>query len=92
MQTTLALARFAAWTDEVVTDRVVNGVGPLVSGLAAGSAEADEWIIDRGVTLASAAPVAVGRWVRRLHTGLVQTYAVVLFGVVVAGLILIVVW
>ncbi|NLG67968.1 MAG: hypothetical protein GX496_00165 [Firmicutes bacterium] len=89
---TRALARLAAWVDEAIIDGIVNAVAPLVSGLAAGTVEVEERGIDLGVMLVSATPVVVGRRLRRLHTGLLQTYAVVLFGAAVVGLVLMLIW
>jgi NADH-quinone oxidoreductase subunit L len=50
-----------------------------IEGLAADSGAFDKSVIDRTVDIVGGVPAFVGRWLRQWQTGLVQSYAAIMF-------------
>jgi NADH-quinone oxidoreductase subunit L len=70
-----ALCRYAAWFDQWVVDGIVNAVGYITLGASYTSIGFDTYVVDGLVNLAGYS-VRGASWVlRRLQTGVVQSYA-----------------
>ncbi len=79
-----ALCRFARAADVWIVDGAVNGVRNVTVGLSHLSSAYDSWIVDGAVNLVGFGVQGASKALRRLQTGLVQTYlAAMMFGVFV---------
>lgn len=84
----IALAGIVAWFDKVVVDGIVNGVAWSTGKLSDFVGDFDRGVVDGAVNGIAGAFVVGGRWLRRAQTGLFQSYALVLFLGLVAGLVI----
>jgi len=69
------LCRAAAWIDRWVVDGAVNAAGYLALGTSYGSVGFDTFVVDGLVNLTGGVVRAGSRVLRRVQTGVVQTYA-----------------
>lgn len=87
----VGLAGIAAWFDKYVVDGIVNGVAWATGKLSDFVGEFDSEVVDGAVNGIAGAFVAGGRLLRRAQTGFFQSYALVLFVGLVAGLVILVI-
>ncbi len=88
---TIGLAMFIAWIDKTVVDGIVNGVAWVFGKLSEFIGEFDLGVVDGAVNGIAGAFVVGSRLFRRVQTGLFQSYALVLFLGLVAGLVILVI-
>ena len=88
MRGSIALAGIVAWFDKVVVDGIVNGVAWSTGKLSDFVGDFDRGVVDGAVNGIAGAFVVGGRWLRRAQTGLFQSYTLVLFLGLVAGLVI----
>lgn len=86
---TVLIARVVGWFDRVVVDGIVNaiGIGSVKASKAVGEFDLD--VIDGAVNGIAAGFKAGGGILRRVQTGFAQSYVLVVFLTVVAGLLII---
>lgn len=84
----LLVSRFIAWFDAVIVDGIVNLFGTVSESVAFLIAEIDRRFVDGIVNFAGLFTLWVGRQLRRLQTGLAQTYMLAMAAMVVIGIIL----
>jgi NADH-quinone oxidoreductase subunit L len=81
---TLALTRFLAWFDLAVIDGIVNGTASVTRLFAKVSGIFDSVVVDGAVNASAYFSGVLGLFFRRLQTGKVQTYLVmVIFSLVI---------
>jgi len=85
---TLRLAALAAWWDRWVIDGLVNGAAAVVRGVSAAAGLFDRWVVDGAVNVLADGTYFVGRRVRRIQTGAVNTYLYVIVLGVLGGVAL----
>jgi NADH-quinone oxidoreductase subunit L len=69
-----AVARFLSGFDGGIIDGLVNLVGGIGRALGSVDAWIDRWFVDGAVNAVSNATLALGRSMRRIQTGRIQTY------------------
>ena len=72
------------WFDSHIVDGMVNGMGWLVRMLVWIDGKFDQWVVDGLVNLLANSTAALGRKLRKVQTGQLQTYLGTLAGVFVA--------
>lgn len=85
---TIGLAMVVAWIDKTIVDGIVNGVAWVTGKLGDFVGEFDLGVVDGAVNGIAGAFVVGGRMLRRLQTGSFQSYALVVFLGLVAGLVI----
>jgi NADH-quinone oxidoreductase subunit L len=85
------LSRFLATFDLVVVDGIVNGAGAVTRGVSWLGGAIDRWIVDGAVNGVAWAVRSTGSQARRLQSGVVQNYVLVVF-VGVAALVVLMRW
>ena len=88
---TIGLAMVMAWIDRTIVDGIVNGVAWATRKLSGFIGEFDLGVVDGAVNGIAGAFVVGSRLFRRVQTGLFQSYALVLFLGLVAGLVILVI-
>jgi len=81
---TLALSNISAWFDQKVIDGIVNGTATVTRGTSFASGRFDNVVVDGLVNLTAAITGFFGLVFRKLQTGKIQTYLVM----VLTGLII----
>ncbi|MFH1263043.1 MAG: NADH-quinone oxidoreductase subunit L [Pseudomonadota bacterium] len=71
-----------AWFDSVIVDGAVNGAGWLLRIVVFVDGTFDRWVVDGLVNLIGSRTIALGRRMRQIQTGQIQTY----LGALAAGL------
>ncbi len=81
---TLALSRILAWFDSNIVDGIVNGSATITKSISRFSGRFDSVVVDGLVNLMAYISGMIGLFFRRLQTGKVQTYIVlVVFSLVI---------
>jgi NADH-quinone oxidoreductase subunit L len=81
---TLGLSNFLAWFDQKVIDGIVNGTATITRHTSFASGTFDKVVVDGLVNLTAAVTGFFGLVFRKLQTGKVQTYLVmVLTGIII---------
>jgi NADH-quinone oxidoreductase subunit L len=88
---TKGLARFLAAFDLYVVDGIVNGAGTVTRAASWLSGAIDRWIVDGAVNGVASIVRSTGSQARRLQSGVVQNYVLVVF-VGVAALVVLMRW
>lgn len=86
---TVLLARVVGWFDRVVVDGIVNAIGLGASRAAGSTGEFDKDVVDGAVHGVATGVKAGGGLFRRIQSGYVQSYILVIFLTVVTGLLII---
>jgi len=82
------LTKAAGWFDLNIIDGLVNLMGTITRGLAVISRLIDEYIVDGIVNGIAAIITALGGNVRRIQTGRLQNYLLIVFGGIVVLILL----
>lgn len=85
---TVGISRLVGWFDKWIVDGLVNFVGWSTGQLSRLTRTFDTIVVDGAVNGTAALTMAAGNQVRKLQTGVVQSYMLVLFAGVVIGLII----
>jgi NADH-quinone oxidoreductase subunit L len=81
---TLGLSNFLAWFDQKVIDGIVNGTANITRASSFASGQFDKYVVDGLVNLTATVTGFFGMIFRKLQTGKVQTYLVmVLTGILI---------
>lgn len=73
---TLALSSFLRWFDNIIIDGIVNGSAAATRGLSYLSGKFDNGVVDGLVNLTAITSGFIGLLIRKVQTGKVQTYIV----------------
>lgn len=73
---TLAFSRFLRWFDNTIIDGIVNGSAALTVGLSKASGKFDNGVVDGLVNFTAYFSGFIGLLIRKVQTGKVQTYIV----------------
>lgn len=74
---TLALSSFLRWFDNIIIDGIVNGSAAATRGLSYLSGKFDNGVVDGLVNLTAITSGFIGLLIRKVQTGKVQTYIVI---------------
>ncbi|MEO8035414.1 MAG: hypothetical protein ABI837_13340 [Acidobacteriota bacterium] len=81
---TLAFSRFLSWFDANIVDGIVNGVRNVtVVVLGHGSSLFDKYVVDGAVNGVASGAAGASRGLRRMQSGFVQNYALIMGGGIV---------
>jgi NADH-quinone oxidoreductase subunit L len=82
---TLALTRVLAWFDRVVIDGIVNGAAAVVRTIGELEGAFDRYVVDGAVNGFADGTYAFGRALKRIQTGAISAYLVVVVTGVLGG-------
>jgi NADH-quinone oxidoreductase subunit L len=74
LKPSLKLARSLSWTDGRIVDGLVNGAGAVTRVVAGLDGAIDKYLVDGAVNAVATATMGLGRTLRLVQTGRIQTY------------------
>jgi NADH-quinone oxidoreductase subunit L len=85
LRATLALTRLLAWFDRVVIDGIVNGAAAVARAIADLEGAFDNHVVDGAVNVLADGTYAFGRTLKRIQTGAINAYLIVIVTGVLGG-------